>query len=56
MFVSSLIAAEAMAVDLTRAKVIVGEKCRLCHGLEGEASTVIYPVWPANTKSIWSSS
>ena len=43
MFVSSLIAAEAMAVDLIRAKVIVGEKCRLCHGLEGEASSVIYP-------------
>jgi cytochrome c553 len=43
MFVSSLIAAEAMAVDLTRAKVIVGEKCRLCHGIDGEASSVIYP-------------
>ncbi len=43
MFIFSLIAAEAMAVDLTRAKVIVQEKCRHCHGVDGEASSVIYP-------------
>ena len=43
MFVSVLLAPEAMAVDLTRAKVIVGEKCHLCHGVDGEASSVVYP-------------
>ena len=43
MFVSVLIAPEAMAVDLTRARAIVEEKCHLCHGVDGEASSVIYP-------------
>lgn len=40
---SSLIAADAMAVDLTRAKVIVAEKCQHCHGIDGDASSIIYP-------------
>jgi len=42
-FFSSLIATDATAVDLTRAKVIVQQKCQLCHGAEGEASSVVYP-------------
>lgn len=43
MVVFSLIAADAMPEDLTRARAIVQQKCQLCHGAEGEASSVIYP-------------
>ena len=42
-FASSLVAIEATAADLTRAREIVEEKCHLCHGTDGEASSVIYP-------------
>ena len=42
-FVSSLFAVDATAVDLTRATVIVQQKCQLCHGVDGEASSVVYP-------------
>ena len=42
-FASSLVASEAIAADLIRAKEIVDQKCHLCHGADGEASSVIYP-------------
>lgn len=35
--------APAQAADLARAQAIVAEKCHLCHGLEGESSSAIYP-------------
>lgn len=43
MVFSSLLAFDATAVDLTRAKVIVQQKCQLCHGIDGEASSIVYP-------------
>lgn len=30
-------------VDLTRAEEIVGGQCFLCHGMDGESSTALYP-------------
>ena len=42
-FASSLATTEAIAADLIRAKEIVDQKCHLCHGADGEASSVIYP-------------
>ena len=33
----------AYAVDLERTKQIVADKCHLCHGTDGEASSAIYP-------------
>ncbi|WP_456381120.1 c-type cytochrome [Thiolapillus sp.] len=33
----------AHAADLELAKAIIKEKCQLCHGAEGEASSAIYP-------------
>ena len=39
MFLSS----NVMASDLERAKEIVEEKCHLCHGMDGESSSAIYP-------------
>jgi len=42
-FASSLAVFEATAADLTRAMEIVAEKCHLCHGVDGESSSVIYP-------------
>lgn len=45
---SSLMAGVAVAdalpdVDLARAEEIVGGQCFLCHGMEGESSTSLYP-------------
>lgn len=31
------------AADLARAQAIVTSKCQLCHGMEGESSSAIYP-------------
>jgi cytochrome c553 len=31
------------AADLARAQAIVANKCQLCHGMEGESSSAIYP-------------
>jgi cytochrome c553 len=42
-FVSWLVTVDATAVDLTRATEIVQQKCQLCHGVEGESSSVVYP-------------
>lgn len=33
----------AHAADLARAQEIVTAKCQLCHGMEGESSSAIYP-------------
>ena len=33
----------ALAADADLARAIVEEKCHLCHGMEGEASSAIYP-------------
>ena len=33
----------ALAADMERAKQLVEEKCHLCHGMEGEGSSAIYP-------------
>lgn len=38
-----LLSINAGAVDLTRAAEIVDDKCQHCHGMNGEASNVIYP-------------
>lgn len=35
--------AAAEAVDLQRAEEIVGGRCFLCHGMEGEAASALYP-------------
>lgn len=32
-----------LAADLDRAKEIVEEKCHLCHGMDGESSSAVYP-------------
>ena len=39
----SLLSGLSQAADLETAKAIVQEKCHLCHGAEGEASSAIYP-------------
>ena len=36
-------AGPAVAADQERAREIVEERCRLCHGTEGEGSSAIYP-------------
>ncbi|MEJ1438621.1 MAG: c-type cytochrome, partial [Candidatus Sedimenticola sp. (ex Thyasira tokunagai)] len=36
-------ASSAPTVDNERAREIIGQKCHLCHGMEGEASNAIYP-------------
>ena len=38
-----LAAGATLGADIEIARTIVGEKCRLCHGAEGEASSTIYP-------------
>lgn len=43
-FAAGPVLAESLPdVDLTRAEEIVGGQCFLCHGLEGESSTSLYP-------------
>lgn len=39
----TLTAGSAMADNLQRAEEIVGGRCFLCHGLEGEAASALYP-------------
>ena len=36
-------ATNLMAVELTRINQIISDKCQHCHGLNGEASNVLYP-------------
>ncbi len=43
LLLSMLLAGQAQAADLKRAAEIVDRKCMLCHGLEGEGSSAIYP-------------
>ncbi len=38
-----LLSQNLMAADLKRAHEIVEEKCHLCHGMDGESSSAIYP-------------
>src|SRR5574343_1896934 len=40
---SSLMAADATPVDLKRAEEIVGGRCFLCHGLNGESASAVFP-------------
>jgi len=35
--------AAVQAADLKRAEEIVGGRCFLCHGMEGEAASALYP-------------
>ncbi len=39
----SLAAGCALAADLKRAEEIVGGRCFICHGMEGEAASALYP-------------
>ena len=39
----ALLALPAQAADLKRAEEIVGGRCFLCHGMEGEAASALYP-------------
>ena len=39
----ALLALPVQAADLTRAEEIVGGRCFLCHGMEGEAASALYP-------------
>ena len=38
-----LAAGGALAADLKRAEEIVGGRCFICHGMEGEAASALYP-------------
>jgi cytochrome c553 len=38
-----LAAGSALAADLKRAEEIVGGRCFICHGMEGEAASALYP-------------
>jgi len=39
----SLLSGGAQAADLARAEAIVGSKCFICHGMEGESGSKLYP-------------
>ena len=39
----ALLALPTQAADLKRAEEIVGGRCFLCHGMEGEAASALYP-------------
>ena len=39
----ALLALPAQAADLKRAEEIVGGRCFLCHGMDGEAASALYP-------------
>ena len=39
----ALLALPTHAADLKRAEEIVGGRCFLCHGMEGEAASALYP-------------
>ena len=53
LFIMSFIASTgwAQAADLEVAKSIVKEKCHLCHGEQGEASSAIYPRLAAQNRT-----
>jgi cytochrome c553 len=42
-FICPLIGINALASDPSRVNVIVQETCQHCHGIDGEASSIIYP-------------
>lgn len=39
----AVLAADAVPVDLKRAEEIVGGRCFLCHGLNGESASAVFP-------------
>ena len=42
--------------DLKRAEEIVAGRCFLCHGMEGESSSPLFPRLAGSTPSTWPSS
>ena len=41
--ISLMLSQSVWAADKNRAKQIVEEKCHICHGMEGESSSAVYP-------------